>query len=323
MKNIPDQILESTKFVVEKSEFVKINEAAIKKVARKWKEEKWELPPWDSTYHFFDNSPRTLAYFFILDSINFSFWSERKEQKYRIHYQGKYVNGYNSLALSLKMAFSRHHPIEKNGYLLKMTKGEFLTLLGGKGKLALLEKRLHILHQAALIIKNQFGGDVQNLFIEANNNALLLLDILISRFPSFRDEAQYKEKRVLFYKRAQIFVNDAHAAFKGKGLGAFTNMDKLTAFSDYKIPQILRHWNIFSYGEALSKKIDAKIELQKNSPEEVEIRANTIWAMEHLKEELKTIGVHLQSREIDWLLWKKAGSEKGMKPYHKVRTTSY
>lgn len=323
MKNISDQILQSTKFVVEKSELVKINEEAIKKVAQKWKEEKWELPQWDSTYHFFDNSPRTLVYFFILDSINFSFWSEKEEQKFRRNYQGKKINGYNSLALSLKMAFSRRHPIEKNEYLIKMKKGEFLKLLGGKGKLALLEKRLHILRQNALIVKHQFDGDTQNLFMRGENDALTLLDILISHFPSFRDEARYKGENVYFYKRAQILMNDLYAAFSGKGLGAFTNMDALTAFADYKIPQILRHLGIFSYTHSLAKKIDAKIKLQKNSPEEIEIRANTIWAIEYLKEELQKIGINLQSREIDWLLWKKAGNEKGIRPYHRVRTTFY
>lgn len=323
MKNIPNQILQSTTFVVEKSEFVKINEDAIKKVAQRLKEEKWQLPQWDKNYHFFDNSARTLAYFFILDSINFSFWSKKKDQKYRIRHQGKNINGYNSLALSLKMAFSRHHPIEKNEYLIKITKSELLKLLNGKGKLALLEKRLHILHQNALIIKKHFNGEIKNVFDKAHNDAIALLDILIKYFPSFRDEALYKRKNILFYKRAQILINDLYAAFGGKGLGAFTNMDTLTAFADYKIPQILRHWDIFSYTPSLAKKIDAKIELKKNSPEELEIRANTIWAVEYLKEELKVLGIDLQSREIDWLLWKKASSEKGMKPYHRVRTVFY
>ena len=33
-------------------------------------------------------------------------------------------------------------------------------------------------------------------------------------------------------------------------------------------------------------KIDNKIEIQKNSPEEIEIRANTIWAVQFIKEEV-------------------------------------
>ncbi len=136
-------VLETTKFVIEKSERVSINRDAIEKIARQWKKEKWEIPPWDFSYHFFDGSERTLTYLFILDSINFSFWTDKKEQKYRRPYQSREIDGYNALALSLKLAFLQKHPVEKTAHLLILRKGDFYKLLDGKGNLPLLEKRLN------------------------------------------------------------------------------------------------------------------------------------------------------------------------------------
>lgn len=47
-------------------------------------------------------------------------------------------------------------------------------------------------------------------------------------------------------------------------------------FADYRVPQILRHVDIFDYSPGLAAKIDQEIELPYSSPEEVEIRAATV-----------------------------------------------
>jgi len=65
-----------------------------------------------------------------------------------------------------------------------------------------------------------------------------------------------KEEEVVFYKRAQIFAADLYGAFDGKKWGSFTDMDKLTAFADYKLPQVLRHLEILRYTQALEQKVD-------------------------------------------------------------------
>lgn len=78
--------------------------------------------------------------------------------------------------------------------------------------------------------------------------------MVASTFSGFRDHAIYNGKQVFFYKRAQIFAGDIWGAFHGKGLGFFTDVDNLTMFADYRVPQILRHWNILKYSDSLSKK---------------------------------------------------------------------
>jgi len=50
------------------------------------------------------------------------------------------------------------------------------------------------------------------------------------------------------------------------------NVEKLTMFADYRIPQILRHYGIIEYNKELKNKIENKIELEPNSIEEVNLQ---------------------------------------------------
>lgn len=77
----------------------------------------------------------------------------------------------------------------------------------------------------------------------------------MNNFPCFRDEATYKSKRVSLYKRAQILVSDIWNFFKGTGLGEFHDIDKITMFADYRIPQVLVYFNVLSYDDALMEKL--------------------------------------------------------------------
>ena len=150
------------------------------------------------------------------------------------------------------------------------------------------------------------------------------MNLLVQNFPSFSDISPYKEKEIYFYKRAQLLVADIYQIFDGKGFGALKNVDQLTACADYKLPQILRKLGILEYSTALAEKIDSKTEILHNSLEEIEMRANTIWAVEFIKETVKKRSPQILSFEVNDHLWL-ATQEKfdGDKPYHRTRTTAY
>jgi hypothetical protein len=101
-------------------------------------------------------------------------------------------------------------------------------------------------------------------------------------------------------------------------------MDKLTAFADYKLPQVLRHLGILRYSPELADKIEQRILIEAGSREEVEIRANTIWAVELMRQELEKMGKGLRAFEIDWILWN-LGQDEAFKekPYHRTVTIFY
>lgn len=65
----------------------------------------------------------------------------------------------------------------------------------------------------------------------------------------------HQEKKVSFYKRAQILVADTWSVLEGKGDGFFGDISSLTIFADYRIPQVLVHLKAMKYSEELMKKL--------------------------------------------------------------------
>ena len=116
--------------------------------------------------------------------------------------------------------------------------------------------------------------------------------------------------------------------FDLKELGAIslklTGRDELTAFADYKVPQILRKFGILEYSKNLAEKIDNKIEILRGSDEEIEIRANTIWAIELATRIIKKQFPQVNAFMVDRFFWFK-GQQKSPddKPYHRTRTIWY
>ena len=86
-----------------------------------------------------------------------------------------------------------------------------------------------------------YDGSITELVLSADCSAAGLVNILSRDFSVFRDEHHYKgrPKPVRFLKRAQIFVADLWACFEGQSYGEFWDIDKITMFADYRIPQIL------------------------------------------------------------------------------------
>lgn len=46
-------------------------------------------------------------------------------------------------------------------------------------------------------------------------------------------------------------VGDIWACFKGKDIGEFEDIDKITMFADYRVPQVLLHFGAMRYSNPL------------------------------------------------------------------------
>jgi hypothetical protein len=187
-----------------------------------------------------------------------------------------------------------------------------------------MEERRRNLQELGRVLLDKYSGKASKLVATAGGSAIKLVDILGRDLSSFRDQATYQGQQVYFYKRAQLFAADLHGALGGKGLGSFRDIRELTDFADYKLPQVLRHVGVFQYSSGLAEKVDNLICLDPGSEEEVEIRANTIWAVELIRKELKEKGKSLTAPQIDWLLWN-LGQDDAFraKPYHRTTTIFY
>ncbi|MFC1822804.1 queuosine salvage family protein [Thermodesulfobacteriota bacterium] len=318
------EVLETARTVAEKSRLVRINQEALHLFARDLLEKGCEIPPWDDLHHFCDGGQETVAYFLVLDSINFCFWPPKGKDRWEIDYGSGRLSGYHALAVSLKSAVKSGTPITRANFLAKLSTIELKDILGGYGELQLLERRREILNEVGRCLIHEYDGQAHRLVESAKGSAATLVRLLSEKISSFRDVADYQGTKTLFYKRAQILTADLFGAFQGSKWGNFQDINELTAFADYKVPQVLRHLGILSYKSSLSKRVDRMITLQAGSGEEVEIRANTIWAVELIRRELARMGKSLRAFEVDWMLWNLGQQEAfKSKPYHRTVTIFY
>ena len=318
------KVLETARNVARKSQHVRIDEQALAHFSGKVLEDEADVPRWECLYHFSGTARATVSYLLVLDSLNFCFWPAWGKVKWEIEYESTRLSGYYGLAAALKRAIESGIPITRAEYLARLTLSELNEILAGQGDLALLEHRLQILNELGQTLLEEYEGQVLKLVESAEGSAIRLAELLAEKLVSFQDVAQYRGDQVFFYKRAQIFAADVYGAFDGKDWGSFSDIDRLTAFADYKLPQVLRHLGIFHYADALAQKVDQQVYLEEGSPDEIEIRANTIWAVELIRRELERMGKGLRAFEIDWMLWNlgQRGEFKA-KPYHRTPTIFY
>ena len=318
------EVLKTAQAVSKKSRLVKIDQQALVNFSEKLSAEKIAVPSWNDFYHFYGTKEETIAYLLILDSINFCFWPALGNPKWEFDYQSEKLSGYFALAASLKKALESGIPLTNAQYLAELSPKEFKKILGGTGDLQLLKFRVRSLNELGRLLIRDYRGQAYAFVEAAAQSALKLARLLAEKLPSFRDTAEYHGKKVFFYKRAQLFAADLYGTLQGKGLGSFHDLDQLTAFADYKVPQVLRHLRVIRYEKALAQKIDLHILLDAGSPEEVEIRANTIWVVERIRQELLARGKNLKAMEIDWILWN-LGQQDAYRvhPYHRTLTIFY
>jgi hypothetical protein len=188
----------------------------------------------------------------------------------------------------------------------------------------------------SILLESPWCGSVTK-FLEIKKNdgkselsAPQLVDRIVQYFPGFRDYCSCDGGYLYFYKRAQICIGDLNAALKLE----LADMDQVTTFADYRVPQLLRHVGVLQYGIELGEKIDACEEIEKESVEEKSIRASTVVAVEQLVEELRKqqeatgpgTSQTFTAVTVDWYLWQlgeRMHNAGTLKPHHRTRTTFY
>jgi Potential Queuosine, Q, salvage protein family len=172
------------------------------------------------------------------------------------------------------------------------------------------------------LLTDRYGGSASALVRAAGGSAAALVETLGS-MPLARDVSTYgagdRAVEVPFLKRAQITVSHLARAFDGQGLGRFDDVDRLTAFADNLVPHVLRMSGVLVYDSALATRIDGGDLLRPGSPEEVEIRACGVQAVELLA---RTTG--LTPAVVDHQLWQRGqNTEIKAVPRHRCRCSWY
>ncbi len=343
----PLGVLESTASVIRQATFVTIDHQAIARLAGELMESRTEPPAWDSTLHFRDLTPagipRTAGWVLVLDALNFCFWAQGNDPdiRWRVEWQGETHDGYAALAAALSRAVAEGIPLWDPTWLADVTANDLHQILRpvpGCPEIPLFAARLAHLHELGsglLAIQREHPGvnPVSSLIEQAGGSAGELARNVVARFPSFNDVAYWidpetgQERPVRFFKRTQILVADLAGALEGTSLGSFHDLATLTAFADYKVPQVLRRLRILAYTPDLAARIGRRELIPAGSREEIEIRAATVQACDLIRQALaaRTSGAEpFTATEIDWLLWNRGQTlPKGSEPYHRTVTIFY
>jgi hypothetical protein len=126
----------------------------------------------------------------------------------------------------------------------------------------------------------------------------------------------YDGEDVPFFKRAQIAAADLALA----GLAPARDLQRLTVFADNLVPHVLRLDGVLAFDDSLVARIEAGELIEHDSPEEVEIRACALNAVELL------VAAHgaTTATAVDNALWHRGGEPRyKARPRHRARTTAY
>lgn len=314
----------SATFIADHATFVRIDELAIRRVANLIVSNRCARPTETEMRPFHSRSLEEIAMWcFILDSVNFCFWADRDSNKWSVSVSGRTrYDGYWALVAALKRG-SNEVPLFDPRWLSELTLDSVRHLFRGSGEIPLIEKRREALRELGRgLLKSKKSA--WELVQHAHGDVVEFIDQILKWFPLYRDEARYHGRRIGIYKRAQILCQDLSLELSLVDIRPFTNLEKLTAFADYKIPQLLRELCALRYSPTLARLVDTMQEFKAGSPEEIEIRGSTIHAIELLRLDLAAHGVDISSADLDNLLWTEAvGRGSLMKPHHRVRTTNY
>ncbi len=298
--DVPQQVRSACAWVASRARFVSVDEPSITPYA----EALLARPRGhgdDSPVPFGYGDPESSAAFILcLDAINFGsgWWPTIRKRPG--------CSGYGTIAAALTDRF-RTEGAWTAEELARLSIPELAAALGQPPEHPLIAQFVASLHDLGTHVLAEHDGRFEHV-IEAAGGSAVSLANLLARWSAFADVSSYEGERVPFYKRAQIAAADLDRA----GVADFRDLNRLTAFADNLIPHVLRLDGVIRLDPTLTRAIDAGELLVHESPQEVELRACAIHAVELLS---AATGGELCPAAIDAVLWNRGGEQR----YKEVR----
>lgn len=299
------QLREACAHVAQRARYVRVNRDGIPAYAASLRAGA-SAPPGE---HFSHGSREVLAAFWLtLDAVNFgSGWFPTLRKR-----PGR--SGYHTIAAGIARRFSDAGPWSADE-LRAMRAEEIALAVGQDPGHQLMELFAHSLRDLGRHVADEHGGRFEAVVDSAGGSAERLVEHLAG-WDCFTDTSTYDGVRLPFLKRAQITAADLART----GVARPTDLSRLTMFADNLVPHVLRLDGVLSFDPRLVTRIEHEELIEHGSPEEVEIRACAVHAVELLLSHRPGA----RACDIDQLLWLR-GQEPRYKavPRHRSRTTAY
>jgi Queuosine salvage protein len=249
------------------------------------------------------------AFWFTLDAINFgSGWFPTLRKR-----EGR--SGYFTIAEGIRDRFQAHGPWAARE-LATIGAAELAAALGQDPGHELMGHFARSLRDLGGRITRDYGGRFGAVIDGASRSTARFVATL-GRWRCFEDTSQFEGITVPFLKRAQIAAADLSLA----GVARFDDLGRLTMFADNLVPHVLRLDGVLVFAPALVERIERSELIEHGSPEEVEIRACGVHAVELI---VAARRCRVTAAEIDRRLWNR-GQQAPYKarPRHRTRCTAY
>jgi len=274
-----------------------------------------------------------LDWTFVVDALNFNFWTPDGQPKFTVMKGSKRSCGYLAMVAAVNRAIAEGKPFYDPNFYGELSRKDIEHIFRSdtSSQMPLFEERVRVLGEVAAILREKFQGSFENVLKLCDNDAVRLVEVIAAEFPCFKDEAVYKGKRVSLYKRAQIVAADVNVLLNIQGKPGLKNLSSLTMFADYRVPQVLLHFGVLEYSQELMEKLRKEHLFENGSAEEVEIRGCSIEAVERVVAECRKLlpsaaDVLLNSACVDFFLWDyRVTNAKRLLPvpYHRTRCIYY
>ncbi|HXE74557.1 MAG TPA: queuosine salvage family protein [Candidatus Xenobia bacterium] len=328
-KPIGSPVLDSILPVIMKSRDVRTDVDKIVEHAGWMAYEELPFPDFPAPFGLGADPPKAIDFILVSNAIDFAFTDFSTGVKFEVDYDGKRWSDSEAMFACLKRALDEGIPFLDGRYLSRITKADLQHIFrGGNIEMPMLEERVEVLQSVGKVLAERYEGRFHK-FVESASPRLYdggrgLVDKLVKEFPRFNDVSVYDGHEVKIYKLTQLGFWMAYATLGRSGGFRLEDPEKMTAFADYIVPVALRVMNILRYSPALESAIASGKLIPRDSPQEIEIRAHTIYATALLREEVnlrRPKDKQVIIPQIDARLWTHYHTTHW--PHHLTRTIMY
>jgi Potential Queuosine, Q, salvage protein family len=300
--SLPDEVRAACAWVAERAQSVRIEEDRVEEYAAGLPQPGSE----DEAAPFAEHPETAAAFAICMNAINFGsgWWPTIRKRPGH--------SGYGTMAAGVTGRFDAEGPwtVEE---LRAMSAEGIAEVVGQDPEHPLMPQ----FAQALRDVGDRLARDHGSRFLGAAEAAVSIpaLAGIFATWDSFADVSRYDGREVPIYKRAQLAAADLHRA----GVADLPGLDRLTAFADNLVPHVLRVDGLLQLDPDLTARIEAEELLEHGSPEEIELRACAVHAID-----LLAAAGPLTPAELDSVVWNR-GREPRYKslPRPRSRSTAY
>jgi hypothetical protein len=322
-------VLESILPVVAAPRHVELDRARLDDVAGWLAYEELPVPATFMPFPFELARDEIVDFVLVACTVNFAFTSFESRERWEIVESGRAYADSDGLHFALYRALREGVPVLDGAYLSQVDADVLRGLLrGGTSELQLLDTRAELLRDVGRVLVERFDGRFHRWLATTSphlyDGGEGYLERLTRDFPRFDDVAEHDGGVVRFWKLAQLSAWILEVSLRQQGGLGVDDLHRLTALADYVVPAALEVLGILRYDDELAAAIAEGRLVEAGSPWEVELRAQTINAVELLTQavnEHRPPELAVIAPQIDARLW--LPFHRSHRPHHLTPTIYY